>query len=478
MFNSKLTLLFVSILYILISSLLIPTDSTADGNFHMGSIYCSTQNNALCMKDIRTNEYKLVNNIMPNRCQQLELKYRNTECDATKNNWENFYININEYPKIYYTLMSKGVVESNPKVSIFIIRMLNAFPFVVIAMLIWHMIGKNLTISYLIGHLFMSGIWGAQYYFTFNPSSWLLLGFTSIPFFVLGIFREKIKSRKAIFILVILMLCFLVVNSRPDGKYWLSLLAVSTLIVLMNHYRKRKSKLMFGVLLVSAGFVGSLFADVPAAVFSNYQGFEFANSYTDNYPITKINLFIHNILTFPIFNLGYFGMDNSLENIIPSLVYAFPLFVSFLILIKHISGVGRLHLYVGFLLIFTFLIFVGFFQLDYLFIYDKNIGYRYFMPIIILVSIFVINKKNDAVKIQMINPILLSMSFFTVLGTALNITKTSQGFNNGIYLSLASEYFNFDKIYVIIFLITLGLTHYYLLRRLIAERSIRIIDNT
>jgi hypothetical protein len=171
-------------------------------------------------------------------------------------------------------------------------------------------------------------------------------------------------------------------------------------------------------------------------------------------------------------------MDNSLENIIPSLIYAFPLFISFLILIKQISGMGRLYVYMIFLLILTFLIFVGFLQLNYLFIYDKNIGYRYFMPIVILASIFVITKKNDAVKIQIINPVILSISFFTVIGTALNITKTSQGFNNGIYLSLTSEYFNFDRIHVIALLIALGLTHYYLLRRLIAERSIRIIDNT
>jgi hypothetical protein len=324
----------------------------------------------------------------------------------------------------------------------------------------------------------MSGIWGAQYYLTFNPSTWLLLGFTSIPLFILGLFREKIKSLKAIFILVILMLCYLMVNSRPDGKYWLSLLAGSTLIVIMNHYRKSKSKLIFVALLVCVGFAGSLLADLPAQVYASYQGFAFANSYADNFAVTKMNLFIHNILTFPIFILGYFGMDNSLENIIPSLIYAFPLFISFLILIKQISGMGRLYVYMIFLLILTFLIFVGFLQLNYLFIYDKNIGYRYFMPIVILASIFVITKKNDAVKIQIINPIILSISFFTVLGTALNITKTSQGFNNGIYLSLTSEYFNFDRIHVIALLIALGLTHYYLLRRLIAERSIRIIDNT
>ncbi len=415
---------------------------------------------------------------MPQRCQHLELKYRNAECEATKNNWQNYVINTDEYPKIYYALTSNLVVESNPKVSILIIRMLNAFLFVGIAVLIWFMIGKNLTISYLIGHLFMSGIWGAQYYFTFNPSSWLLLGFTSIPIFILGIFREKIKSRKIFFTLVILTLCFLMANSRPDGKYWLSLLAVSTLIVLMNKYRKKKSKLIFVVLLFCAGFAGSLLSDMPAQVYASYQGFEFANSYADNYSITKINLFIHNILTFPIFNLGYFGMDNSLENIIPSLIYAFPLFILFLILIKQISGVGRLYVYIFFLLLFTFLIFVGFIQLNYLFIYDKNIGYRYFMPIIILASIFVINKRSDAVKIHMINPIISSISFFTVLGIALNITKTSQGFNNGIYLNLASEYFNFERIYVIVLLIAFGLIHYYLLRRLIAERSIGIIDNT
>jgi hypothetical protein len=470
--NSKLVLFFSSIFYIIVSSILIPTDLTADGNFHMASIFCSTQNTSLCRKDILNNEYSLIGNIMPQRCQQTELKYRNPECETNKNTWNNYIINTSQYPKIYYSLMSNVVIESKPKISIFLIRILNSSPFVVIAVLIWQMIGRNLSTSYSIGHLFMSGIWGAQYYFTFNPSSWLLLSFTSIPFFLLGMIEEKRKTRRSIFSLVILILVFLILNSRPDGKYWLSLLLICTLIYLTNHFKKMKSNLIFGVVSVLVVFVGLLLSNIPVQVYASYQGFEYQNSYTDNYPITKYNLIIHNFLMFPLFNLGYFGLDNSLENIIPSLIFAFPMFILFLILIKYISGMRRVQAYVIFLLLVTFFIYILFFQLNYLFIYDKNIGYRYFIPIVILASILAISKRNEIIKIQVINPISIFISLFTVLGLLLNITKASQGFNKGIYFSLTSEYFNLNEIYVFILLLTLGVTHYYLLRNLITHRFI------
>jgi hypothetical protein len=470
--NSKLFLLSACILYVIISSLLIPTDSTADGNFHMASIFCSTQNTSLCRKDIRNNEYRLIENIMPQRCQQIELKYLNSECETKINSWSNYIINASEYPKLYYSLMSKVVFESKPKLSILTIRMLNAFPFVVISVIIWQMIGRGPAISYSLGHLFMSGIWGAQYYFTFNPSSWLLLGFTSMPFFLLGMIQEKIKARIAIFAFIVLALCFLMVNSRPDGKYWLILLVISTFILLTIHFRNRRFNFILGALLICVSLLGLLFSDLYAQMYASFQGFASMNSYADNYPITKINLITHNILMFPLFNLGYFGIDNSLENIIPSLIYAFPMFILFLMLIKHISGIRMVHFYISFLILLTFLIFIGFFQLNYLFIYDKNIGYRYFMPIVILASILAIRKRNEVVKVKVIKPIMILISIFTIMGMAFNITKASQGFNQGIYFSFASEYFNFDRVYVIALLMALGFINYYMLKRLITQQII------
>lgn len=457
--------------YSISSSLLTPTDLVADANFHMGSIYCQTKNSNLCSITENNIRAAFPPQIMPSKCQNIELKYKSIDCQNILNNTIVYEYNLDQYPDFYYKLYSNFVIDRIPIVSIFIIRLLNALPFVIMALLINFFVGKKFALGFSLGHMIFSGIWGFQFYFTFNPSSWLLLGITSLPLFLGNLLHENNFRKRIAVIIFILFSIIMVLYSRPDGKYWL----FGILICFLSYIFLIKSKNSFSKLIIS-GIIIFIFAysfniGLQDQFIRNIEGFTYANSYSDNYEITKMNLIVHNILMLPLFLLSFFGFENSLENVIPSLLYTFPIFIAIIEIFRNFIPHKTLRLLIIQIILFSCAIIIFFSLIDYLLIYDKRIGTRYFFPLFLILLINTLTHAVQNKKLQYIKKIKFLVGIGTTSNLLLNIKKAHEGFNSGIYFSLNSDFFNLNNYIILLGILIFTVSFMYIINFILLNIS-------
>ena len=450
--KSSINFVIFIIIYIGCSIILTPTDSTADGNFHMASIYCATDDQQLCRDGEYQNEVLIIQNLMPQRCQNYELKYLDEECSRTQQNWTKYITNVKEYPTIYYKLMSNLVIDQNPKISLYVIRAVNTLFFFAASLLILFVLNKKEFYAFSLTHIVLSGIWGEQFYFTHNPSSWTILGFTAIPIFARVKLNRKNVGNNILAFICILVMSYLLLNSRPDGKIYLALALLVALIGKTLEYRNSLRFYYYIAIITLITFILIFTLDSYLDIFkilkNSVDGFAFMNSYTDNYKISQFNLLVHNLILSPVFVLGFFGLDNSLNDIVPSLIYSASLTILVANLIKLTVPRFRFYVFISSVISLVFCIYLLFAKLDYLFIYDKNIGYRYFMPII---AMFMISAfKENILESQKVKPTILLISLFTLIGLVLKIKQFDQGFINGVYLVPPTGFRYDNNIYVYI----------------------------
>jgi hypothetical protein len=445
--NKKPTIILILALtgYFITSSILTPTDIAADANFHMGSIYCQTNNSTLCSKLEENKEAVFPTNIMPSKCQNLELKYENKDCKSILKNKTTYAFNSDQYPHSYYKFYSNFVIDKIPIVSIFVIRIMNALPFVIIALIINFSIGKKYAFGFSLGHIIFSGVWGYQFYFTFNPSSWLLLGLTALPIFLENFLHKDYFGRRIVNFLTTIFLIFIILNSRPDGKYWLLLVFICFSIYVFV-FRSTKFISIFIMILI-LGY--TLNYGLLEQFITNISGFTLSNSYSDNFAITKIDLIVHNILLSPLYLLSFFGLEYSLENLIPSLLYSIPIFFGSMQLIRKVVADRTLKLYIMQLVLFSCGIVIFYSIIDYLLIYDKRIGTRYVFPIWSFLLINVLTQATQKLELQSIRKTNLFIAIGTLIGLLMNIKRAHEGFNSGIFIVLNSDFFHFNQLIIL-----------------------------
>jgi hypothetical protein len=473
--NRNIVYFIISLaIYITSSVVLTPTDSTADGNFHMASIYCATDNQQICREGEYINEVLVIQNLMPQRCQDYELKYLDDECKSTQNSWTKYYSNVNEYPKTYYNLMSFFIIDQNPKISLYIIRAVNSIFFIVVSLLILFISNKKDFYAFSLTHVLLSGIWGEQFYFTHNPSSWTMLGFTAILLFSQTKLDRKNLNKAILALICVVAMSYILINSRPDGKIYLALALFVVIILKIIKYKNRIKSISMLALLMVITYISFSILDSGIGIFesltNSINGFDFMNSYTDNYTISQTNLLIHNLILSPVFILGFFGMDNSLNDIIPSLIYSLPLTVLTAYLIRLTVPRRRFYYYITSIIALVFFIYLLFAKLDYLFIYDKNIGYRYFMPIVAIFMIYAF--KENGLVLQKVKPTILLISLFALVGQFLKIKQFDEGFVNGVYVVLPTEFRSDHYLSVYILFAFFAYSHYSLIKSLILKKLI------
>lgn len=233
-----------------------PIGSSADEDFHLGSIWCAEMTVQFCT-EVPTSEgprYLVPNSIAHESCfldDYLESNLESAKCvtesrdDSGKSLTHRTNNLAGYYPPYFYRVMNL-FVQKDSVAAVLSMRVFNALLFVLMATaalgLARPWIRRPLAISYLTTLI----PFGAFFIPSVNPSSWVIIGVSTFWVFLLAwLTTPSVKSVRAFGMLVLAGISiFMAATARSDGALFVATSAIMVILIAWSQVKLHKSRLL------------------------------------------------------------------------------------------------------------------------------------------------------------------------------------------------------------------------------------------
>ena len=233
-----------------------PVGSSADEDFHLGSIWCADLENGYCTEVLTTDgpRYLIPDSVAGVSCfldDYLESNLESASCatESINGSGKSLTHRTNNlagyYPPYFYRVMNLFVQEDSVS-AVLSMRIFNALLFVFMATAALALsrpwIRQPISISFLTTLI----PFGAFFIPSINPSSWVIIGVSTFWVFLLSwLTTPSVKSGRAFSLLVLSgVSLFMAATARSDGALFVAASAVMAILIAWPQVKQHKRRLL------------------------------------------------------------------------------------------------------------------------------------------------------------------------------------------------------------------------------------------